>query len=220
MLAVGTMQLPERWAKPVVKAIILPTHAQTSPINPSTIPPQVPDIDPPELVPPHFHLELAGPFTGQQLSLSQNGLTGVLTLRPGVQVPPELCQQNFAFVGSGYTVSITGDRPVGDINFTLTGKAENWAPALTECSGVEMQALVDGPQNGCYATDDPLPYTVPLGSTSIDYLGYAPIVYNVKPCLQGCANVSDGLAGNITISDNDGVIPTLTIAVVMQGSCI
>ncbi len=83
-----------------------------------------------------------------------------------------------------------------------------------------MLALIDGPQNGCYATDSPVPYTIVAGSDSVNYSGYAPIAYYVEPCLQGCANVKDGYAGSITISDNDGIIPTLTIDVIMQGSCI
>ena len=206
----GAVLLPATWVKPIVERVILPVHAQTTPEPPP----------PPPIVPPRFRFELAAVFTGQQVSLSQDGFRGVLTLRPGLAIPPEICQQNFAFVGTGYNISVTGDRPAGDVSITVMGKAENYTPGLTECSGVEMLALVDGPQNGCFATDTPLPYTLSAGADFVAYQGNAPVAYKVRPCLQGCNNVADGFAGSITISDNAGVIPTLTIDVMMQGGCI
>lgn len=204
----GVALIPRSWLTPVVEAVLLPAHAQSSPI----VPP---------VVAPFFQLQLLDvPFTGEVVSLTQDGSSGVLTLRPGLKIPPDFCQANFAFVGSGYTVTVEGDRPVGDIDIRITGKPENWMPGLTECSGVDMIALIDGPQQGCYAADTPLNYTFPADESIGVYQGFTPVAYKVKPCQQGCANVADGYAGSIVISDDTGVIPSLTIDVMMQGSCI
>jgi hypothetical protein len=199
----GLLLVPESWVPPIVKFINLPAHAQTS--TPDSL---------------RFRFDLINrPLTGQVVSLTQNGTSGLLLLRPGQTPPSPICQQAFAFAGGGYAISVVGGQPSTDVHVTVIGTAENWHPGVTECGGVEMLTMVGGPLNGCFATDDPVRYTITNGNAA-SYTGDAPVAYHVRPCAQGCQNVADGNAGTITIRDDSGVIPTLTITVRMQGSCI
>jgi len=172
---------------PIVSFINLPAHAQTS--TPASL---------------RFRFELINqPLTGQVVSLTQNGTSGLLVLRPGQLTPSPICQQAFAFAGGGYAVSVVGGQPLTDIRVTVIGTAENWYPGVTECGGVEMLTMVGGPLNGCFATDDPVRYTISNGNAA-SYTGDAPVAYHVRPCAQGCQNVADGIAGTITIRDDNG----------------
>jgi hypothetical protein len=194
-VVIASSLLPNEWVKPVVEVGYLPVHAQTSPVG---------------FV--RFRIELANPTTGQIVSLTQDGTTGTLILRPGT-APPPTCTDGGSFVGNGYTVTVDGDRPAGNLNITVIGTAETPVPG--GCQGVEMKTNVE-----CTATADPVNLVIPVGTNSVTYVESVPNAYRAVPCFAGCENTQDGLAGTITISDDAGTIPTLTITVMMQGSCI